>query len=79
MRRTGPSCVPSPAQIIYENGAKSGYEMCFAASTFGAGGKTRLESSIKKFNPHLSYDALGIHLRVCRWSAHTGCAAPAHT
>ena len=32
--------------------------MCFAANTFGAGGKTRLEYSIKKFKPHLIYDRL---------------------
>ena len=30
--------------------------MCFGATTLGAGAKTRLESSIKKFIPHLIYN-----------------------
>ena len=49
--------VASQSQIINQNGATSGFEMCFAPSTFGAGGptKTRLESSIKKFKPHFIY------------------------
>ena len=38
----------SQSQIINKNGATSGFEMCFAPSTFGAGGKTRLEFSIKR-------------------------------
>ena len=50
----------------HKKGAASGFEMCFAASLtvlaakhlqIGAGGPiTRLESSIKKFQPHLIYD-----------------------
>ena len=30
-----------------QNGAKSGFEMCFGSNSLGAGAKTRLESSIK--------------------------------
>ena len=37
---------------FFQNGAKSGFEMCFGPSTLGAGAKTRLESRIKKFTPH---------------------------
>ena len=37
---------------FFQNGAKSGFEMCFGLSTLGAGAKTRLESRIKKFTPH---------------------------
>ena len=37
---------------FYQNGAKSGFEMCFGPSTLGAGAKTCLESRIKKFTPH---------------------------
>ena len=45
---------------FFQNGAKSGFEMCFGPSTLGAGAKTRLESRIKKFTPHC----------VCRRRAH---------
>ena len=48
----------SQAYSMNQNGATSGFEMCFAASTkstFGAGGEKRLESSIKKFKPHISF------------------------
>ena len=38
--------------LFFQNGAKSGFEMCFGPSTQGAGAKTRLESRIKKFTPH---------------------------
>ena len=49
--------VARPSQILhpasfFQNGAKSGFEMCFGPSTLGAGVKTRLESRIKKFTPH---------------------------
>ena len=37
---------------FFQNGAKSGFEMCFGPSTLGAGAKTRLESRIKKLTPH---------------------------
>ena len=37
---------------FFQNGAKSGFEMCFGPSTLGAGAKTRLESRIKEFTPH---------------------------
>ena len=37
---------------FFQNGAKSGFEMCFGPSTLGAGAKTRLESRIKTFTPH---------------------------
>ncbi len=37
---------------FFQNGAKSGFEMCFGPSTLGAGAKTRLESRIKQFTPH---------------------------
>ena len=37
---------------FFQNGAKSGFEMCFGLRTLGAGAKTRLESRIKKFTPH---------------------------
>ena len=40
------------APLFCQNGAKSGFEMCFGPSTLGAGAKTRLESRIKKFTPH---------------------------
>ena len=46
----------SQSQIINQNGTTSGSEMCFVPSTFGGGGKARLESSIKLFNTHLIYD-----------------------
>ena len=36
---------------FFQNGAKSGFEMCFGPSTLGAGAKTRLESRIKEFTP----------------------------
>ena len=42
----------SIASHFFENGTKSGFEMCFGPSTLGAGAKTRLESRIKKFTPH---------------------------
>ena len=47
---------------LFQNGAKSGFEMCFAIAIGsqqrqsvhkGPGGKTRLESRIKKFKSHL--------------------------
>ena len=38
--------------VYFQNGAKSGFEMCFGSSTLGAEAKTRLESRIKKFAPH---------------------------
>ena len=49
--------------VVYnqnQNGAKSGFELCFDPSTLGpgtmgTGAKTRLESSMKKFQPHLNY------------------------
>ena len=37
---------------FFQNGAQSGFEMCFGLSTLGAGAKTRLESRIKQFTPH---------------------------
>ena len=37
-----------------QNGAKSGFEMCFGLSTLGAGAKTRLESRIKELTPRCS-------------------------
>ena len=37
---------------FFQNGTKSGFEMCFGPSTLGAGAKTRLESRIKQFTPH---------------------------
>ena len=40
------------APLFFQNGAKSGFEMCFGPSTLGAWAKTRLESRIKKFTPH---------------------------
>ena len=47
----------SPANTMWrnvcQNGAKSGFEMCFGPSTLGAGAKTRLESRIKEFTAHL--------------------------
>ena len=46
-----PSQILHPAPL-FQNGAKSGFEMCFGPSTLGAGAKTRLESRIKKFTPH---------------------------
>ena len=53
----GQSISTSPYHAPFcQNGAKSGFEMCFGPSTLGAGAKTRLESRIKKFTPH----------RVCR-------------
>ena len=41
---------------LSQNGATSEFEMCFAPSTFGDGGKTRLESIINKIKPHFIYD-----------------------
>ena len=38
--------------LFGQNGAKSGFEMCFGPGTLGAGAKTRLESRIKEFTPH---------------------------
>ena len=38
--------------FFFQNGAKSGFEMCFGPSTLGAGAITRLESGINKFTPH---------------------------
>ena len=40
---------------FFQNGAKSGFEMCFGPSTLGAGAKTRLESRIKKFARHIVF------------------------
>ena len=37
---------------FFQNGAKSGFEMCSGPSTSGAGAKTRPESRIKEFTPH---------------------------
>ena len=40
---------------FFQNGAKSGFEMCFdigSQHVLGAGAKTRLESRIKEFTPH---------------------------
>ena len=58
-----PRLVASTSQIIYPNGATSGFEMCFALSTFGAGGQrsqpthvSNPDSVIKKLNPLLIYD-----------------------
>ena len=34
---------------FFQNGAKSGFEMCFGPSTVGAAAKTRLESKNKEF------------------------------
>ena len=50
---------------FFQNGAKSGFEMCFGPSTLGAGAKTRLESRIKKFTPHCVCrpSMLGMHSR----------------
>ena len=47
------SIAASQSQIMNQKGATSGFEMCFAPSTFAAGGKTHLESGIKTFKPHL--------------------------
>ena len=47
--RTHAATQPRRKQIISQNGATSGFEMYFAPSTFVTGGKTRLESSIKRF------------------------------
>ena len=46
---------------FFQNGAKSGFEMCFGPSTMGAGAKTRLESRIKKFTPHCVCRYRGTH------------------
>ena len=48
--------------LFFQNGAKSGFEICFGPSTLGAGAKTRLESRIKKFTPHLCLQASAPHL-----------------
>ena len=40
-----------PRPFFCQNGAKSGFEMCFGPSTLGAGAKTSLESRMKKFTP----------------------------
>ena len=40
------------APPFFQNGTKSGFEMCFCPSTLGARAKARLESRIKKFTPH---------------------------
>ena len=42
----------TPRPFFFQNGAKSGFEMCFGPSTLGAGAKTRRESRIKEFTPH---------------------------
>ena len=52
-------CPASQSLIRNQNGATSEFVMCFAPSTFVAGGpnqKTRLESSTKKLKLHLIYD-----------------------
>ena len=36
--------------------------MCFAANTNGVGGRTYLESRIKRFEPHFIYDTVCRHL-----------------
>ena len=46
-----------PFVFFFQNGAKSGFEMCFGpstlgAGTLGAGTKTRFESRLKKSLPH---------------------------
>ena len=48
-------CTPPLTTAINQNRAASGFEMCFAPSTFGAWGKTGLESCTKQFKPHLIY------------------------
>ena len=48
--------VEGRAHIINKNGATDWFEMCFAPSTVCAGGKTRLESSIKQFTRFCFYD-----------------------
>ena len=54
MTHTMTHTIPPP----FQNGAKSGFEMCFPPSTLGAGCKTRLGSSLKKLPPRC------IHLKV---------------
>ena len=51
------------SHIINQNGA-TGFEMCFAPSTFDCR-RTRLESSIKKFNPHLMYAGQFLGWKMC--------------
>ena len=46
------NCHPQDRAPFFQNGAKSGFEMCFGPSTLGAGAKTRLESRIKEITPH---------------------------
>ena len=38
--------------LFFQNGAKSGFDVCFGANTLGAGAKTRLESGIKTLTLH---------------------------
>ena len=57
---------------FYQNGAKSGFEMCFGPSTLGAGAKTRLESRIKKFTPHQITSGLQLY-QIKATIAHTYC------
>ena len=47
-----------PITHINNNGATSGFDMCLGPSILGAGGKSRLEVSIKKFKPHFIYNCL---------------------
>jgi hypothetical protein len=48
------------------NGATSGLETWFGPVTLGAGGKTRLESSVKKFTPHFISDCPFARLQALR-------------
>ena len=55
------SCDGPVIQIINQNSATPGFEMCFAIGhqhllVLGVPTKTRLESSIKKFKSHLIFD-----------------------
>ena len=40
---------------FFQNGGKSGFEMCFGPSTLGAGAKTRLESRMNSLR-HIVFD-----------------------
>ena len=59
LHQTAPSSLSQGTQSsrsniapLFQNGTKSGFEMCVGPSTLGAGAKTRLESGLKKFTPH---------------------------
>ena len=60
--RCGAVTHASQSHTTNQNGASSTFEMCFAPSTFGAGGRNQPnhvsnpDSVIKKFEPHLIYD-----------------------